>query len=147
MALSKDVEQFLIINFKNNFFPNSIGDEGKELVCFDEVISRFANDLNSSVPESGFFPFYLAIAFPPLGRGNELLTIEEIEESFSSDRDFIRISSFESDYYWAWNKKSDQIVDVISDYDENLVFGEQFFTSFNAFLNWYYRIGEQEARG
>lgn len=112
-----------------------------------------ASELGVAHSDSAFVDYYTIVGFPPLGRGDELVTLENIE-ALSTDaypdlaahphlygiEDFLRISSIEGEGSYFYNRKTDAVHDASWGQEPDMVSGklEPKFSSFAEFLDWYY---------
>lgn len=124
---------------------NSLFDEESNQ---QEVINVFTNlGINTA---TSFSEFYKEIGFPPVGKGEELYTLDQIvenaESGFHSDehpevgKRYLRISSIEGEGSYFYDKETDAVYDVNWGEEADMISGkkEPWFNSFYDFLEWYY---------
>ena len=121
-------EEFIVTNEDSKWFNESLGVE----------------DLNSS-----FISYYTVVAFPPVGNGSELLTLESIIENIEYDKKelpngigtrFIRITSFEGEGAYYYDNQTDKLYDTDWGNEEDMIKGrhQALAESFYDFLKKYY---------
>ncbi len=108
--------------------------------------------------ESAFYDFFSHAGFPPLGKGEELYTfeqiIEEAKSGFHSDeypeigKRYLQITSIEGEGSYFYDKETDAVYDVDWGEEADMVSGkkEPWFNSFYDFLEWYYNDIEVQER-
>lgn len=129
---------------------NSLFDEeGNE----QEVINVFMRlGVNTT---TSFFDFYKEIGFPPLGKGEELYTFDQIIENTESDfhsdehpeigKRYLQFTSIEGEGSYFYDKETDAVYDVNWGEEADMISGKKqpWFTSFHSFLEWYYGDNEE----
>ena len=111
------------------------------------------------VPKSSFIDFYSVVAFPPIGKTNELLSLEQILEYYNdpsfwwddidddikkqypdAPKRYLQISTQEGEGGLYYDTKTDAVYDVNWGEEEDMITGKlkPMFNSFYDFLEWYY---------
>jgi hypothetical protein len=107
-----------------------------------------------------FYEFYSQISFPPMGKGEELFTLDQILENYQSQNwlnlfpervalkekyphageRYLQITSIEGGGSYFYDKETDYVYDVDWGREEDMITGKlkPWFTSFYDFLEWYY---------
>ena len=99
--------------------------------------------------ESAFIDFYCVVAFPPVGNGPELYTIEHIlalmgvkGPELVKRNCYICFSAIESGFSYFYNRETDEVFDCARGDEGRLVNGDlsvgATFSTFHKFLEWYY---------
>ncbi|UDL05461.1 hypothetical protein [Marinobacter sp. CA1] len=142
MRLPQEAEETLRSNIKFCF--------SSEFVVTEEDAKWFQENLGLADSRSAFVAFYTIVAFPPVGNGPELLTLESILENSAEDIQelpeglgtrFIRLTSFEGEGAYYFDVKTDKIYDVAWGQEADLSSGQlsPLEESFFDFLARYYK--------
>ena len=136
-----------------NFCFDDAYDSEKEIFTLASTGHKnyYSENLGLKNIDSSFISFYAVVAFPPLGRGEELYTIDSIfEENNPDDKDenlpgeigerYLRFTSIEGEGSYYYDVETDAVYDVSWGEEEDMVSGDKapWFTSFYDFLEWYY---------
>jgi len=159
--LPANVEKQLI-NHKNFCFSEYVKSNRVKNPS-DEDMKWFKETFNIK-PESSFVDFYSAVAFPPIGKGNELLSLEQILEYYNdpsfwwddvdeeikeqypnAPKRYIQISNQEGEGGLYYDIDKDTVYNVNWGEEEDMITGKlkPMFNSFYDFLEWYY--GDEDA--
>jgi len=159
--LSVNVQNILLKNL-NFCYKDSYDHESKKFkplkekdVIWFRKTFNFENIINETI-----MCFYNIVAFPPLGQGEELFTLDEILENYQTQNwlnlfperialkekypnvieRYLQITSIEGGGSYFYDKKTDYIYDISWGEEENMIIGKfkPWFTSFYDFLEWYY---------
>lgn len=124
--------------------------------CFDDKFdvttddsSWFRENLGVRDPSSSFIAYYKNVAFPPIGNGAELLTLEAILESAKEDLEtlpqgigsrFLRLTSFEGESAYYFDVESDKVYDTPQGKELDMINSNlpALANSFFSFLKSYY---------
>ena len=120
----------------------------------EEYKKWFCESLNVCLPDSSFINFYNIVAFIPIGRGEELSTLnqiiadykepymlEELKDKYpEASKRFIQFTSIEVGGSYFYDNQTDAVYDVTWGQEEDMINSvlDPWFTSFYAFLEWYY---------
>jgi len=120
----------------------------------EEDIKWFCKTINVCLRNSAFIYFYNIVAFPPKGRGEELLTLDQIikyynepymldelkEKYHDASKRFIQFTSIEGGGSYFYDNQTEKVYDVTWGQEEDMINGilTPWFDNFYDFLEWYY---------
>ncbi len=152
-----------LIEHKNFCFDEYIdSDKIKNPTAEDKQWFQKLFDLSTN---SSFIDFYSAVAFPPIGKANELLSLEQILEYYNdpyfwwddidekvkkqypdAPKRYLQISTQEGGGGLYYDTKTDAVYNVDWGQEEDMITGnlKPMFNSFYDFLEWYYSEEDDE---
>ncbi|WP_019617261.1 hypothetical protein [Psychromonas ossibalaenae] len=142
MYLPQEAEQVLRENVKFCF--------NDKFIVIDEDAEWFEANLGLKNSNSSFISFYTLVAFPPVGNGSELLTLDSIMENAEYDQQefpdgigtrYLRFTSSEGEASYYFDVVTDKVYDVAWGEEEDLMNGKHpiLFSTFFSFLQNYYK--------
>jgi len=142
MYLPEEAEQALRENVRFCF--------NDKFVVNEESAVWFKENLGVEDSRSAFISFYTLVAFPPLGNGGDLATLDSIFENAEYDKEefpskigirYLRFTSGEGGGSYYFDVITDSVYDVTWGEEENLINGLHpiLFNSFSDFLKDYYK--------
>jgi hypothetical protein len=153
--LPENVKKILIEN-KNLSFSQYFKPDG---TLYDNITKEdyewFCKKLNICNKKSSIVDFYTIVAFPPLGKGDELFTLDQIIENYENsfwadeypnitDR-YLQLSSIEGEGSYFYDKETDAVYSVDWSEMDDFMAGklQPTWKSFYDFLEWYYGDNEE----
>lgn len=142
MYLPQEAEKTLKENVKFCF--------NDKFIVIDEDAEWFEANLGLKNSSSSFISFYTLVAFPPLGNGSELSTLDSIMDDAKYDEQelsggigtrYLRFTSSEGEGAYYFDVITDHVYDVAWGEEEDLINGNHpiLFNTFYSFLQSYYK--------
>jgi hypothetical protein len=149
---------------KNLVYQEYIGENNTLLYPTEEDKKWMQKNLGIINIDSAFVDYYSIFALPPLGNGDELLSLQEIVDEYNEpyfwwddiDEDikqkfpdapkrYIQFSSIEGGGSYFYDNKTDKVYNVNWGEEEAMITGKlkPMFNSFYDFLEWYYDEDEE----